>query len=73
MPYKRCGKVTLVATTSDAQREVVDGYIAQANANGVIDLRWIDQAELNELEPEVMGVGAALSPSTGNWLIPMPI
>ena len=63
VPYKRCGKV--IVATSDAQRPVVDGYIAQASANGVTDLRWIDQVELNELEPEVMGVGAALSPSTG--------
>ena len=55
----------VIVATSDAQRPVVDGYIAQASANGVTDLRWIDQAELNELEPEVMGVGAALSPSTG--------
>ena len=63
VPYKRCGKV--IVATSDAQRQVVEGYIAQASANGVTDLRWIGQAELNALEPEVMGVGAALSPSTG--------
>lgn len=63
VPYHRCGKV--IVATSNAQRSVVDGYVKQAAANGVTDLRWIDQAELNALEPEVSGIGAALSPSTG--------
>jgi L-2-hydroxyglutarate oxidase LhgO len=63
VPFKRCGKV--IVATGPQQRAVVDGYVAQAEANGVYDLRWLGQAELNELEPEVCGVGAALSPSTG--------
>lgn len=63
VPFDRCGKV--IVATSDAQRGIVDGYVEQAAANGVTDLRWIDHAELNALEPEVSGIGAALSPSTG--------
>ena len=63
VPYNRCGKV--IVARSDKQRGVVDGYIRQAAANGVSDLRWVEQAELYDLEPEVSGVGAALSPSTG--------
>jgi len=63
VPFKRCGKV--IVATSEAQRPVVDGYIEQAQRNGVTDLKWIDQGQLNELEPEVLGVGAAFSPSTG--------
>jgi len=63
VPHDRCGKV--IVATSDAQRTVVDGYIRQAQINGVTDLSWIDQQGLAELEPEVVGVGAALSPSTG--------
>lgn len=63
VPFKRCGKV--IVATSEAQRPVVDGYIEQAQRNGVADLKWIDQGHLNELEPEVLGVGAAFSPSTG--------
>jgi L-2-hydroxyglutarate oxidase LhgO len=35
------------------------------NTNGVTDLRWIDESELNQLEPNVAGMGALLSPSTG--------
>ena len=62
VPYDRCGKV--IVATSESQRVVVDGYVKQAAANGVTDLRWIDQAEL-PLEPDVCGIGAALSPSTG--------
>lgn len=63
VPFKRCGKI--IVATSDAQRSVVDGYIEQAQRNGVTDLNWIEQGQLNELEPEVLGVGAAVSPSTG--------
>ncbi|MEL0048486.1 MAG: NAD(P)/FAD-dependent oxidoreductase [Gammaproteobacteria bacterium] len=63
VPFRRCGKV--IVATSEAQRPVVDGYIEQARRNGVTDLSWIDRGQLHELEPEVLGVGAALSPSTG--------
>lgn len=63
VPYRRCGKV--IVATDESQRPVIDGYIEQAARNGVTDLTWIDSAQLNELEPQVVGVGAALSPSTG--------
>src|SRR5690606_37819432 len=34
-------------------------------ANGVDDLEWLDRNTLHALEPEVEGVAALLSPSTG--------
>ena len=40
-------------------------YITKAAANSVEDLYWIDQAQLAALEPEVVGVGGVVSPSTG--------
>jgi L-2-hydroxyglutarate oxidase LhgO len=36
-----------------------------AERNGVDDLRWVEAAELAELEPQVRGVAALLSPRSG--------
>ncbi|RMF98690.1 MAG: FAD-dependent oxidoreductase [Gammaproteobacteria bacterium] len=44
---------------------VLEGYLAQAQRNGVTDLRWVDAAELAALEPELRAECALLSPSTG--------
>ena len=43
----------------------MEQYITKAAANGVEDLYWIDRKELAALEPEVVGVGGVVSPSTG--------
>jgi len=61
--HRRIGKL-IVATTSD-ELPVLQKYLAQAMANGVDDLRWVEQAEMAELEPSVRGARALLSPSTG--------
>ena len=63
VPFQRCGKV--IVATADAQESVVRGYMSQASRNGVKDLEWLSQDQLHALEPNVVGVGAALSPSTG--------
>ncbi|MAI16750.1 MAG: FAD-dependent oxidoreductase [Gammaproteobacteria bacterium] len=61
--HKRCGKIIVAA--NESQRATVEQYISKASANGVADLYWIDEAELGALEPEVQGIGAVVSPSTG--------
>jgi L-2-hydroxyglutarate oxidase LhgO len=61
--HKRVGK--LVVACDEAQLTALDAYRRQAQINGVDDLRMIAREELNELEPEVQGVAAFLSPSTG--------
>jgi len=61
--HRRIGKV-IVATAED-QIEALHKYRRQAETNGVNDLRPINAGELAELEPEVRGVAAFLSPSTG--------
>lgn len=61
--HKRCGKI--IVATNESQRATVEQYISKAAANGVADLYWIDEAELRALEPEVQGIGAVVSPSTG--------
>ena len=63
VPHKQCGKVIVAA--HESQRDIVAEYQSQAQRNGVHDLYWISQAELKELEPEVVGVGGVVSPSTG--------
>lgn len=62
VPHRRCGK--LIVATHDAQRDALVQIQAQAARNGV-DLRWLDAAQLRDLEPELDGVAALLSPSTG--------
>ncbi len=63
IPHRRLGKI-LVAV-SDAQRAQLDLLRISAEANGVKDLRWMDEAQLHAAEPAVCGVAALLSPSTG--------
>ena len=58
-----CGKV--IVASKESQIKTVVGYIEKARLNGVVDLEWIDEDQLNELEPNVLGVGAVMSPSTG--------
>ena len=63
IPHRRCGK--LLVATHDAQLATLTQIQAQAARNGVADLRWLDAAQLHDLEPELHGVSALLSPSTG--------
>ncbi|MCU0896613.1 MAG: NAD(P)/FAD-dependent oxidoreductase [Burkholderiales bacterium] len=61
--HRRCGKI--IVATAEAQLPALDRIRAQAEANGVADLRRIGPDEVAALEPEVRCVGALLSPSTG--------
>jgi L-2-hydroxyglutarate oxidase LhgO len=63
VPHRRCGK--LIVATSEAQRATLEQIRAKAAANGVDDLRWLERAEVQALEPEVACVAALFSPSTG--------
>jgi len=61
--HRRCGK--LIVATEAAQAPQLARIEAQAVANGVHDLRWLDAAALRFLEPELSAVAALHSPSTG--------
>jgi len=63
VPHARCGKI-IVAVTEE-QTQVLAGYRLQAERNGAGELSWLDQKALNALEPNVRGVSALLSPTTG--------
>ena len=59
----RCGK--LIVATSNAQLEQLRALKDNANKTGLDDLRWLDQAQVHELEPDVRACAGLYSPSTG--------
>jgi L-2-hydroxyglutarate oxidase LhgO len=61
--WRRIGK--LVVAVEDQEVATLERNQAQAAANGVDDLAWLDPAQVRELEPEVRCVRALASPSTG--------
>ncbi|WP_324732104.1 NAD(P)/FAD-dependent oxidoreductase [Pseudomonas paeninsulae] len=61
--HRRIG--TLLVAVSATERSKIDALAANAQACGVHDLEYIEQARLAELEPAVRGVAALLSPSSG--------
>ncbi len=63
VPHARCGK--LVVATCDAEVPALERLFAQARANGVHDLEWLEVRAIAELEPAVRAVRAFFSPSTG--------
>jgi L-2-hydroxyglutarate oxidase len=62
IPYEQCGKL-IVATDSDEHERMLALY-DRAKQNG-IDVDLLDEAQLRAAEPEVRGVGAILSGTTG--------
>jgi len=61
--HRRLGK--LIVATTPAQLAKLDSIRAQAAANGVDDLTWLDAAQVHALEPALNALGALNSPSTG--------
>lgn len=63
VPHRRTGK--LVFATDASQAGALDSIEAAAREAGVEDLRRLDAAQANALEPELHCAAALLSPSTG--------
>ncbi|MGN2391739.1 NAD(P)/FAD-dependent oxidoreductase [Pelomicrobium sp. G1] len=63
VPHRRLGK--LIVATRDSEVETLERYRANALANGVQDLEWLDVRGVARLEPAVRCVAALHSPSTG--------
>jgi L-2-hydroxyglutarate oxidase LhgO len=61
--HRRCGKFTVA--TADEQLPVLGGIEANALANGVRDLEWLDAGQAARAEPGLQCVRALSSPSTG--------
>jgi L-2-hydroxyglutarate oxidase len=62
IPFEQCGKL-IVATDADEHVRML-ALFERAQQNG-IDVELLDEGELRSMEPEVRGVGAILSGSTG--------
>lgn len=63
IPHSRCGK--MLVATNKAQLPKLRDLQQNAAANGVTDLQWLTASEAQTLEPQVLGLCALLSPSTG--------
>ena len=61
--HQRIGK--LIVATTEAEIPILGKYLAQARANGVTDLAWVEGDEARRLEPAVTCARALHSPSTG--------
>ena len=61
--HKKIGKLTVA--TNDQEMESLKRLMKLGLSNGVPDLRILDERELHELEPRILGQAALLSPSTG--------
>lgn len=61
--HRRCGK--LIVATAEDQVAALNRIRAQAEANGVDDLRPLSAAEAKAMEPQLRCVAALHSPSTG--------
>jgi L-2-hydroxyglutarate oxidase len=61
IPYDQCGK--LIVATNPLEVERVDALYERATANG-LNLRRLSEGALRELEPNIRGTAALLSPET---------
>lgn len=61
--HRRCGK--LIVATEESELARLDAVERRARGNGVDDIRRLSAADAYALEPELYGVAALLSPSTG--------
>lgn len=61
--HRRCGKIIVAIDAEQVPR--LRALQQQARDNGVGDLEWLDAAALHRVEPDVIGVAALRSPSTG--------
>jgi len=63
VPHRKCGKIIVAA--GEHQNAELEAIQRRAIANGVSDMRLLDRADLNKIEPDVSGCAALYSPSTG--------
>lgn len=62
LEYREIGKV--IVAHSDAELERLRDLETRAEANGVPGVRWLEPAQLREIEPNVQGLAALHSPTT---------
>lgn len=63
LPHRKPGK--LIVATTPTQLAELTAIAQHARQNGVDDLRQLSPADFRQIEPELHGLSALLSPSTG--------
>jgi len=61
--YRRLGKI--VVATTESEINYLETLLRKGKSNGVEELNILSKREMNNLEPNVVGVAALLSQSTG--------
>ncbi len=61
--HKRLGKI--IIATNDVECEGLEMLLQRGRKNGAKDLKLLSKGELKRLEPNIEGIAALLSPSTG--------
>jgi len=62
IPHKKCSKI--IVATNDVEAEELEKLYRKGKANAV-SLKMLSRKEMGQLEPNVRGVAAFLSPTTG--------
>ncbi|MEH6713933.1 MAG: L-2-hydroxyglutarate oxidase [Paraglaciecola polaris] len=62
IPYEQCGK--LLIATNELEMQRMQALWQRTEANG-LDRQWLNTAELREAEPNIIGLGGILVPSSG--------
>lgn len=63
VPYQRIGKI--IITRNAEEEDSVKSIYEQGKKNGVPGLRYLTQAEVNTMEPNIFATGALYSETTG--------
>jgi len=63
IPFNKCGK--LIVATDKIEEKELDLLFVNAKGNGIDDLRFLNRDEIIALEPNISGIKALYSPSTG--------
>ena len=63
IPHEVCGKLVVATDESEAPR--LRDLMERGTANGLQGLKWLDPAEMREIEPNVTGVAGLRVPQTG--------
>ena len=63
VPHQRIGKI--IITRNAGEEEAVKSIYEQGKKNNVPGLRYLTQAEVNEMEPNIFATGALYSETTG--------
>ena len=61
--HEQCGKVVVATRTEEIP--ALDELERKGHANGLIGLKRLSRAQINEYEPHVTGIGGLLVPETG--------